>query len=288
MMRRKAFTLIELLVVIAIIAILAAILFPVFAQAREKARQASCMSNMKQITLAAGMYMNDYDGIYPVLHRSPGPNTGAGWSGFEIRYWYIALFPYVKNWQLYVCPSADADTRFTGPGRSRVLEDGAWIGSPGSIYLPPDLVPPNGNWQELHARFNNCAPVDASWVGTGGYGWNACATRFGVQGVSDAEFVSPATTLMIGEFTKSMNGGAIYPPPSDIAYRQRYNISDGCGWTQQWYAPDASGNPYLWQMSFRHNDGSSVGFFDGHVKWMKKSYLEANPQIFHKDSTRLP
>src|SRR5688572_3508233 len=160
-MRRKAFTLIELLVVIAIIAILAAILFPVFAQARDKARQASCMSNMKQITLAAGMYMNDYDSFYPILHRSPGPNTGT-FSAFEIRYWYIALFPYVKNWQLYVCPSADADNRFTGPGRSRVLEDGAWIGNTSSIYLPPDLAPPNGNWQELHARFNNCAPNDAS------------------------------------------------------------------------------------------------------------------------------
>ncbi len=92
-MKKRGFTLIELLVVIAIIAILAAILFPVFAKAREKARTASCQSNLKQIGLAATMYAQDYDET--MVHYSL-PGTGG---------WTAALDPYTKNAQVYVCPS---------------------------------------------------------------------------------------------------------------------------------------------------------------------------------------
>ncbi len=102
-MQRRGFTLIELLVVIAIIAILAAILFPVFARAREKARQTSCLSNVKQITLAALMYVQDYDeslfGMYQG-RRSDGatPPTNI--------LWHEALMPYMKSEQILVCPSS--------------------------------------------------------------------------------------------------------------------------------------------------------------------------------------
>ena len=93
---RRAFTLIELLVVIAIIAILAAILFPVFAQAREKARQTSCLSNLKQYALANLMYVQDYDETFPF---------SANMNGTCVATFYWAVAPYVKNDQITQCPS---------------------------------------------------------------------------------------------------------------------------------------------------------------------------------------
>ncbi len=105
MRAHKGFTLIELLVVIAIIAILAAILFPVFAKAREKARQTSCMSNIKQIVLGFAMYVQDYDESFPV--EPPSPNDPVTQPGFPDQ-----IQPYIKNYQLFVCPDGfDAPTR---------------------------------------------------------------------------------------------------------------------------------------------------------------------------------
>ena len=100
-MCRRGFTLIELLVVIAIIAILAAILFPVFAKAREKARQSSCLSNHKQIVLAALQYAQDYD------ERGVMFADGVNWST-KTYLWPWALSPYIKNTQIFECPSDTA------------------------------------------------------------------------------------------------------------------------------------------------------------------------------------
>jgi prepilin-type N-terminal cleavage/methylation domain-containing protein/prepilin-type processing-associated H-X9-DG protein len=105
---RHAFTLIELLVVIAIIAILAAILFPVFAKAREKARQTTCASNEKQLALAVLQYIQDYDETFPATwdsNRNPGSN------------WAVQIYPYVKSYQVYVCPSNAAAAALTQSGQ---------------------------------------------------------------------------------------------------------------------------------------------------------------------------
>src|SRR5712671_1300821 len=94
---RRAFTLIELLVVIAIIAILAAILFPVFAQAREKARQTSCLSNTKQMGLGIMMYVQDYDETFPPAYYYRDPNQTSSLDSTGIEQWSGFIQPYVKN-----------------------------------------------------------------------------------------------------------------------------------------------------------------------------------------------
>lgn len=98
MRRTDGFTLIELLVVIAIIAILAAILFPVFARAREKARQTSCLSNLKQLGTSVLMYAQDYDEIYPVEESATDVSLAP-------MTWPNRVMPYIKNAQLFKCPS---------------------------------------------------------------------------------------------------------------------------------------------------------------------------------------
>jgi len=111
-MNRRGFTLIELLVVIAIIAILAAILFPVFARAREKARQSSCTSNMKQLALGFIMYKQDYDEMLPNVIGSAGVY---GWFAVGYPYswhWPNATQPYIKNTQLLRCPTSTERTVF--------------------------------------------------------------------------------------------------------------------------------------------------------------------------------
>jgi prepilin-type N-terminal cleavage/methylation domain-containing protein/prepilin-type processing-associated H-X9-DG protein len=101
---KSAFTLIELLVVIAIIAILAAILFPVFARARENARRTSCMSNLKQINLGMLQYTQDYDEHYP-MYRVPASSAETAARPFG---WADALQPYLKSTQIFQCPSDSA------------------------------------------------------------------------------------------------------------------------------------------------------------------------------------
>ena len=123
---KSAFTLIELLVVIAIIAILAAILFPVFARARENARRASCQSNLKQIGLGIIQYIQDYDEKYPSANISgglasyipPGQSTYDGYFGYG--FWRASIQPYVKNTQIFQCPSSTK----TAPGIN-------WSSNPG-------------------------------------------------------------------------------------------------------------------------------------------------------------
>ena len=137
-----AFTLIELLVVIAIIAILAAILFPVFAQAREKARQSSCLSNLKQIGLATVMYAADYDGTYPMFQYRV-PDGIVWWSIFKSNAGEIdktrgLIYPYLKNGSIQKCPSYTGNNNLGGAGYGYNYK---YLGSNGGFGGGPDYAP---------------------------------------------------------------------------------------------------------------------------------------------------
>lgn len=126
---RSGFTLIELLVVIAIIAILAAILFPVFALAREKARATKCLANLKQLAQAFQLYVQDNRDAYPFVRISTSPPTGRDWAGADsvgagcndvannthMQPMYGGLWPYVKENAVYICPT---DLNQLAPGKS--------------------------------------------------------------------------------------------------------------------------------------------------------------------------
>jgi prepilin-type N-terminal cleavage/methylation domain-containing protein/prepilin-type processing-associated H-X9-DG protein len=143
---RPGFTLIELLVVIAIIAILAAILFPVFAMAREKARQTSCLSNQKQLGTAMAMYMQDYDDRFPnwrtALAKSTVDDPNA-----KIT-WVENMQPYTKNKKIWICPSdnIDAEAKVLGLGGGTVAVNSYWLNayvfrwSGGSPTAPPSVT----------------------------------------------------------------------------------------------------------------------------------------------------
>jgi len=161
---REGFTLIELLVVIAIIAILAAILFPVFAQAREAARKASCQSNLKQLGNAIALYSADYDG-YLVggggdCYGSPAGCASMG-NPLPGQQWQWVIQPYVKNWQLYKCPS-DPKSILNAPvsyGINNVAlnaEGGGFGVNESAVGAPADTVMlmeiGEGAWAELNNR----------------------------------------------------------------------------------------------------------------------------------------
>ena len=171
--RQRGFTLIELLVVIAIIALLAAILFPVFARARENARRASCQSNLKQIGLGITQYVQDYDERMPVVNRSVGLDNSTSQFSSDQYMWSDAIQPYTKSLQVFRCPSGSKVTSPPAAGQTV----GAWSNRVYS-YTPT-----------LHysGTILNCA-----WSTTGPTSPPLAPTKI-------SEWEEPATTFMISE-----------------------------------------------------------------------------------------
>jgi prepilin-type N-terminal cleavage/methylation domain-containing protein len=150
--RFRAFTLIELLVVIAIIAILAAILFPVFARARENARRASCMSNLKQMGLGIMQYTQDYDERMPPTYSYYGVGGTA-----PLVWWEDITQPYVKSYQICVCPSQSTPYTYnyarTGVSALGYPDTLTTSYSANEEAMPPAVSPtPGPHWRHLHPR----------------------------------------------------------------------------------------------------------------------------------------
>jgi prepilin-type N-terminal cleavage/methylation domain-containing protein/prepilin-type processing-associated H-X9-DG protein len=234
---RLGFTLIELLVVIAIIAILAAILFPVFSQARDKARQASCLSNVKQIGLGFMQYVQDFDETMPLTHYEiPGTDMFTR----TIPHWQDLIYPYIKSTGVYNCPSDDFGraVRGTNPDHNN-----------GAYSYPPETRDPNKDFYGSFT-YNQVYPY-------GGSSNSGPAPSFNSTGAL-ADIGVPANTVLSVE--------------TDVTNKSSILYSGGPGW-----APgpvlDLNANPPFmgfeggyFRVVARHQKFSNVLWCDGHVK----------------------
>jgi prepilin-type N-terminal cleavage/methylation domain-containing protein/prepilin-type processing-associated H-X9-DG protein len=186
--KRTGFTLIEILVVIAIIALLAAILFPVFARARENARRTSCASNEKQIFLGLSQYTQDYEGWYPPVTTAAGCASG----------WVDAIQPYIKSKQLFQCPGGQASVPSTASNQQNYndywLNTGAQIQNKSSFRAPAVTV-----------LFGEGSFDKGSLVGMAGYSpGTACLNYTGCRGHGSGAAGSDTNACAAGE-TKLVN-----------------------------------------------------------------------------------
>ena len=227
-----AFTLIELLVVIAIIAVLAAILFPVFAQAREKARQTSCLSNLKQLGTAYVMYMQDADETLPLTIMN-GPASS----------WLNASQPYIKNRGVYRCPSDGSSLPWA--------ESDAQVNA---AYGTAD-----------YANYRRCSYVFNVWLmgPTGSFPFT-----YGY----DAKVKSPAQVIYLAEVAEQNAPSNLLDHFSPMCWGNAdpdYTASAGYSCTA--YPPfwDSTKGETKELVPHRHQDGANYGYMDGHVKWQK-------------------
>jgi prepilin-type N-terminal cleavage/methylation domain-containing protein/prepilin-type processing-associated H-X9-DG protein len=242
--RRKAFTLIELLVVIAIIAILAAILFPVFAQARDKARQATCVSNLKQLGSALMMYVQDYDETLPAVTHADScranPTSGAvdtaydGWPSFV-----ISLQPYAKNYGFYSCPADPYKGGFSKAVfcyQKQMVDAGLPGAAIGMTSAAMQKLLPLSYSANYYLSQTTQIPVTRP---TAGWGM-----------VSMAAINRPAQVFFATE-----NGTD--PAAGYAAYYTTPGYGNGATPTSRW------------PMGKRHADGRVWLFVDGHAKWTR-------------------
>jgi prepilin-type N-terminal cleavage/methylation domain-containing protein/prepilin-type processing-associated H-X9-DG protein len=241
--RVRGFTLIELLVVIAIIAILAAILFPVFAQAREKARQASCQSNLKQIGSGVMMYAQDYDENLPYNYHYNSARTMLWW-------WEDDIQPYSKNYQIFVCPAADPKIAYTG-----VRQDPAFTQWPRTLtttYI--------GNTAGFSTA--NCGLIKPSgtctppWISNGGAG-TATPSLAGIDDVA-------GTILVTEGYSKEV---------WDIIQTTSWIGRPGASTPWDTKGPSSTEG--------RHMGLNNILFVDGHVKATKTRGLQ--PQAWTRE-----
>lgn len=254
---KRAFTLIELLVVIAIIAILAAILFPVFAQAKEAAKQTACLSNTKQLGVSQLLYSNDYDDtVIPsntANDQDGDPNLKPLAEQLQGS-WVNTIQPYVKNSGILFCPS------FSDANLKKAMDDAACDGNGTAGSGWTGTLPPQNNKYlssygvAKHAVYWSCDPGVNSetqpYANYPGSGWtfNYDSNAYEYKTQSLSEVVETARTANIGDAFTAVNSDGT-----------RVVAKFGC------------------ESQYRHkSDGGSFTFLDGHSK-----YLHGNPEKYH-------
>ncbi|HEY3333516.1 MAG TPA: DUF1559 domain-containing protein [Capsulimonadaceae bacterium] len=246
MKTRSGFTLIELLVVIAIIAILAAILFPVFATAREKARQTNCSSNLKQFGLAFVQYCQDYDERMPSGGNQNGQGNG----------WACQVYPYIKSRGVFLCPD-DA-----GSGGRDIVSYGYNVNNVAS----GSGTPPVGKQVSQYVSVSKTI-VLFEVVGNGnstGVAYDPTYANYSSWGGDihpGVDAYSPAGNGLGGNWDP--NGYGAGNVLSNLQYATGYLLNSN----------GSAGN--FAGATGRHNDGSNIAFADGHVKWLKPTMISA-------------
>ena len=273
-MKKKGFTLIELLIVIAIIAILASILFPVFARARENARRSSCASNLKQQGLGIMQYTQDYDEVMVPAwldgscYASGGhsdTNTG-GCAGTDNLKWMDLIQPYVKSEQVFNCPSAIAShPKYDEANGSRYGHYAA-----NTAYAHPN----DDAYTGVFSRFRE----------------TAAGTFILSSPVSLARMQTPATTVMVTDsragsaatpYAMSWNG-ALSGPPTTSQYEVRaVGVDASESSARTWTYKGSTGTPFAptGAIAERHLETINVLWADGHVKAVKMNTLVEGEMI---------
>jgi prepilin-type N-terminal cleavage/methylation domain-containing protein len=258
-MRKRAFTLIELLVVIAIIAILAAILFPVFAQAKNSAKKTASLSNVKQIGTASQIYLGDYDDVTPPIYWFDQNSTQYPTS-FGFHYYPLLLMPYSKNEELFICPNDNANDPLLADseGRGRFDKESEFY-----HYL----VGANPSYGYNYRYLNNVSV---------GFSFGGRVTS-SFSGVSATAMDSPSNTVMFAEATMkdkvvpSFHGGGMGQVQNPVGYARIEppfavqtppELSPYNGWEGEF--PDARSQGQLWGRF--DEDRVLVTWLDGHAK----------------------
>jgi prepilin-type N-terminal cleavage/methylation domain-containing protein len=264
----SGFTLIELLVVIAIIAILAAILFPVFAQARAKARQTACLSNMRQIGTATMMYVQDYDEVYPPSQVSVPLPAPAG----SVISWPTLIYPYVKSEGIFVCPDGETSNKTVTLTVGTVTNTGSYCGT-----------------TTKNTRFTPNAQGDGSTVGYGlvnrlSYGRNLIPTgswaTTGFTAGDKSGFVTTGTTLSVAEAAVEQPAGTIHIADAWTTVCDQGNSIRGI--TQE-IRTDHYANITASKVSNRHFGGFVCVYGDGHAGYRKWGSTKASDWSIQED-----
>jgi len=270
-MKNRAFTLIELLVVIAIIAILAAILFPVFAQAKLSAKKTVELSNVKQLGLGLIMYSSDNDDFFPIGFKLDDPT---GWAGDAL--WVQTTYPYVKNVGIFTSP---ADSK-TGP----ITGANAWMGWGISVAVNGDYSP---DWC-CAPNWNSGFPM-IGMMGLPGQPWwlGGVATR------SNSEVTQPGATILLSEkhdddiLTWAVAKDETWIPGNVSNYWPMGVFggtpADSAGWGPM-YIPDSTRNvntawPYgpNGSVSASYMNQAAFFFTDGHAKTLRPTMTDPDP-----------